>query len=95
MEIMASFHPRNTALSLAAVIGLSYILCAFFLAIAPAPTFIFFNSLFHGIDLTKIMDADLSWTSFFTGLITILFSSLVLGWLFATFYNFLSRRGKK
>ena len=79
--------PKKAALSLAIVIGIIYTACAILFYIAPAGTLGLFKQMFHGIDISLIARTSVPLIETLTGLITIIISALIVGWLFAKIYN--------
>lgn len=86
-------NPRFVAVSLAAVSAVASLACAALIAIAPKATTRFFGSIFHGLDISKIA-APITLSGTLTGLVAIIITALVSGWLFATFYNIMAGRAK-
>lgn len=82
-------NPKKVALSLAIVASVFYIVCALLVAIAPDFTTKLFSNLFHGIDITKIANVNISIVSVLLGLIQIIIYIIIVGWLFAWIYNHL------
>lgn len=79
---------KALALALAAVSGISYVLCAVLFAIAPAAALGIFRNLFHGIDIGKIAGA-MPLENALAGFVEIIIMSLIAGWAFAAVYNYL------
>jgi len=80
-------NTKRVALSLASVSAILYIACALLIAIAPNLTLSLFSKIFHGIDITQIKDASISFGSTLLGLVEIIIYALIAGWLFAVIYN--------
>ena len=80
---------------MASVSATIYLLCVILFAIAPTLTLNVFQSMFHGIDITKIANVEITLLNTFYGLVSIIALSLIIGWLFAIKYNYLSARLKK
>ncbi len=92
---MASkLNPKLVSLSLAAVSGVWYILCALIFVAAPTTGLNLFSYIFHGIDITQIAQTSVSFTSILIGLVEIVLWSLLAGWLFAVIYNYLATKVK-
>ncbi|MBS3108650.1 hypothetical protein J4409_02155 [Candidatus Woesearchaeota archaeon] len=85
-------NPNVFAFSLASVLSIIYILCAVIFALFPEAALTLFQNMFHGIDLAKIAIDNISFGSVLIGLVEIIISSLIFGWLFALFYNYLADR---
>lgn len=79
-------HPFGIAAGLTS--GIVYTVCAAAVVLWPQAVLKFFASWFHGIDLMSIAaPGNVTWGSFFLGLIgTVLFAYLV-GLLFGWMYN--------
>ncbi|MEK6974421.1 MAG: DUF5676 family membrane protein [Nanoarchaeota archaeon] len=91
-------NTKVVSFSLAIFSGIVYILCALFFAIVPQTTLNLFKDMFHGIDITKITNAPVPLGSTIIGFIEIVVLLLIVGWLFATIYNYLLNKingGKK
>ena len=79
-------HPVGLALSITA--GITYTLCAAAVALWPVQFVRFFNSWFHGIDLSKIMTApQITISNFIVGLLGIMMAAYLTGALYAWVYN--------
>ena len=78
---MNKLNTKKVALSLAIVSAIFYIACALLIAIAPDFTLNLFSNLFHGIDLSKIASASISFGSALIGLVEIIVYALIAGWL--------------
>lgn len=86
--------PKIVSLSLSTVSGIVYILCAIFIAISPQAALSLSKDLFHGIDITQIARTTVTLGSTVAGFVEIIVLSLVIGWLFAVIYNYLSTKIK-
>ena len=96
--MVEKLNTKVVSFSLAIISGIMYVLCALLFAIAPQTTLNLFKDMFHGIDITKIASTPVSFGSNITGFIKIVVFSLIVGWLFATIYNYLLNKingGKK
>ncbi len=79
-------HPTGFAFGLTA--GIVYSVCAFFVAVAPGMVVKFVNTWFHSIDLGPLMVAkQITFGTFFAGLVSVLVSAYVVGVLYALIYN--------
>ena len=86
---------KAVSLSLAFTSEVLYILCTLFFYLFPEGTLMFFNSWFHGIDLTRIgAPGTIATANFFIGFASIFVVSYLTGTVFAYLYNRLSRYGK-
>ena len=63
------------------------LVCAILFWLAPQISLTIFNSLFHGIDLTKIAKNDLTFGSVILGLIISFIIGYLFGLLLTIFYN--------
>lgn len=79
--------PHALGIAFASTTGILYILCAVIIALSPRSSMSFFNYFFHGIDLTKIATSNVSWGSFFLGLILSLLVSYIGAFIFGLIYN--------
>ena len=84
---MGELNPRKTALSLAFVFGIFYVVCAVLFAVAPSATLGLFNSLFHGIDINQIAKDSISFGETAVGFVVTVVFAWIVGWVFAAFYN--------
>lgn len=91
--MVAKLNVKLVSLSLVAVSVAISLLCAFFIAVAPAGAIGFLGSIFHGIDLSKI-STTISWSGVLKGLIAVSITAFITGWLFAVIYNFFSNKLK-
>ena len=89
------FKTINMANTFGIVTATLYLVCAFFVAFMPGLTKTVAQSWFHGIDITKIANVEITLLNTFYGLVSIIALSLIVGWLFAIKYNYLSARLKK
>jgi len=85
--MISKLNEKKVAFSLAGTSGIIYIVCAVLIAIFPTGTMKAFGFLFHGIDISKISSASVSFTSTILGLIEIIALSLIVGYIFAIIYN--------
>lgn len=85
--MMDKLNVKRTSYSLAAVVGIVYLICAILIAIAPTLTVNVFGALFHGIDITQIARTPVPLTSTILGLIEIVVMGYLIGWLYGTVYN--------
>jgi hypothetical protein len=76
--------------AVAIVSAASYIVCAAFVAVAPGATSQFFSWVMH-IDLTGL-SRNITWASFFGGIICFSLGLGVLAWASAWAYNRLAAR---
>ncbi len=71
--------------AVAAVSAVSYIICAAFVAVAPGATTQFFGWVMH-VDLTSLA-RQITWSSFFGGMVCYSLVMAVLAWASAWLYN--------
>ncbi|MBI2577183.1 hypothetical protein HYV84_08270 [Candidatus Woesearchaeota archaeon] len=74
--------------------GIASVLCAFFVWLSPVAAINFFNNIFHGIDLAKIMKSNMGLPSFLLGLVEVMAAGALLGWIFVSVYNACRRHCK-
>ena len=87
MENTPELNSTKVAISFTSVVAGLYLICASLFAINPELTLGFFNNIFHGIDLTKIVKTPIHFDSVIIGFIEIVLSALAVSWLFAVLYN--------
>lgn len=81
-------HVHPTGLALGITAGIAYTLCAVAVAFWPVQFVRFFNSWFHGIDLSKIMAAaQITIGNFVVGLVGIMVVAYLTGAFYAWMYN--------
>jgi len=89
-------HPHPVGLAAGLTAGIAYTICAATVALWPTQTLGFFASWFHGIDLTKIVGlVQLTFGNFIVGLIGIVLSLYIIGFVYALFYNMCYAHCKK
>lgn len=84
---MNKLHEWPAVVAVNLAMGILYVLCAVFVLISPAKAVSFFSAMFHGIDLSKLGTAAITWSSFFTGLIITIVLTTVTVFLVVLFYN--------
>ena len=80
--------PKVTANAAAVTVAIVYVVCRIGIALFPDLGMAIAQSWFHGIQLTKISQLDLSLGSFILGLVTSIISTWLIGYLFAKLYNY-------
>lgn len=86
-------HELNaTANALAVTVGVIYIVCALSVVLLPDLTMTIAQSWFHGLDLSKISVFNVSVGSFILGLVTAVAGSWVIGYVFASAYNYFVKK---
>lgn len=86
-------NPRVVAFSLAGVSAIISLLCALSLIVSPSGAMKLFGSIFHGVDFTQIA-TPVTASGVMLGLIAIIITALISGWLFAVIYNAFSGKTK-
>lgn len=86
-------HPAVVSLSLVTVSIVLSLLCAVFIALAPEFSIIFFGSIFHGLDISKIA-APVTISGVITGLVAITIVAGFSGWMFSAIYNYFAAKIK-
>jgi len=85
-------NPTATANALATTTGIFYLGCRVLVSLAPDLMFTIAQSWFHGIELTKLGSWNLSMGTFIAGLISLMVFAWVTGYIFATMFNFFSKK---
>lgn len=85
-------NPIATANALAATGGVFYIACRLLVSLFPDLAFSIAQSWFHGLDIAQSGSWNLSLESFLVGLISFTVFAWVTGYLFASVYNYFSKR---
>ena len=81
-----------TANAAAATTAIVYIVCRLLVGLFPDISMNVAKSWFHGIDISKISAWNLSLESFILGIITASITAWLVGYVFATFYNYFIKR---
>ncbi|MDQ8195306.1 DUF5676 family membrane protein [Coraliomargarita sp. SDUM461004] len=82
-------HPKRFGMACAAAAGTFYLGCVLLMAVAgPVTLTLFFNGLFHGIDLRPILVEHVGFWMTLTGWINTVILSWLFGALVAVVYNF-------
>ncbi|KKR10829.1 MAG: hypothetical protein UT39_C0014G0018 [Candidatus Woesebacteria bacterium GW2011_GWA1_39_21] len=84
-------NPTATANALAVTGGIFYIACRILVGVFPDLMYTIAQSWFHGIGMAS-GSWNLSLESFFIGLISFVVFAWVTGYLFASIYNYFSKR---
>ena len=85
-------NQKALSLGLAITMEALYIVCAFFFYIMPEWTLYFFNTLVHGVDLTKAASTKgTSFSDFVIGFLSVFVISYLAGVLFTALYNALNK----
>ncbi len=79
-------HPAGVAAGLTA--GIVYAVCAAVVTLWPTQALSFFANWFHGIDLVKIaVPIQITASSFVVGLIGVIISFYIVGFIYGWLYN--------
>lgn len=81
-------EPNVTANATAVTIAVIYIVCAAAVVLLPDLSLVIAQSWFHGLDLSKISAVNVSLGSFILGLVTSTAGGWLIGYIFATVYNY-------
>ena len=81
-------EPNATAKALAVTTAVIYVVCAAAVVLLPDLTMSVAQSWFHGLDLSRISVFNVTWGSFIQGLITATAGTWLVGYLFASTYNY-------
>ncbi len=92
--MVTELNPKATALSLAGVSVIIYLVCVALFAVAPRATLLVFREMFHGIDIMQIARTDIALGNVLLGFVVIVVCSLLVGWLFAVLYNYVAGKMK-
>jgi len=85
-------EPNAVANALGVTIGVIYIVCAGAVILLPDISMTVAQSWFHGLDLSKISGFTVNPGSFILGLVTSVGGSWLVGFLFATVYNYFLKK---
>ncbi|MBI2003121.1 MAG: hypothetical protein HYS76_00890 [Candidatus Wildermuthbacteria bacterium] len=85
-------NEKKFALAAAKVMGIWYVLCAAFLALAPEVGLRLFGWMVHLVNLESVVNAGVTATGFFVGLVELVALAYATAWAFAWFYNRSLRR---
>ena len=84
-------HAHAAGVSCATITGALFLACAAAYALVPDATLVFFNLLFHGLDIRKIA-VPMTWSGVITGLLIAVIGAYALTWAWAALYNRLAGR---
>ena len=87
--------PKAGAKAAAWASGIIYSLCALAIIYFPDLALPIAQSWFHGVDVISFETADITLSSFTTGLVTSMLSAWLAGYLIAGFYNFFSHASSR
>lgn len=77
-------NKNKFAFSAAGIMGIWYLICALLVAVAPELAATLFSWMVHLVNLDV---AEITWGTFFAGLVEILILSYLTGWAFAWLHN--------
>ncbi len=86
------YKPRATAHAVATTVGTLYVVCRMAVAFFPDLAMSVAQSWFHGLELGKVSDWNLSLESFILGFVTSVVGTWLVGYVFATTYNYFNKR---
>lgn len=85
-------EPKATANAMAVTVGVIYIVCVVSVVLLPGLAMTVAQSWFHGLDLSKISAFNVTLGSFILGLITSTAGSWLIGYIFASAYNYFAKK---
>ncbi|MEK6834744.1 MAG: DUF5676 family membrane protein [Nanoarchaeota archaeon] len=88
---MDKLDSNVVGLTLASLSAILYAICVVFYWIAPKTTLIYFNYLFHGVELSNIAK-QIVFTDALIGLVLMSASAYLVGILFANLYNYFNKK---
>lgn len=91
---MGKHNPVATANATALTVGVINTVCALAIVLLPSVSLTISQSWFHGLDISKISNPNVSLGSFVLGLTTAVALSWPVGYLFASLYNLFLGRGE-
>lgn len=86
-------HAKNFALAAAKVMGVWYVVCAAFVAVAPTLALKLFSWMVHLVNLDSAVSAGVTLGGFVVGFLEVVALAYATAWLFATIYNRLLKQG--
>ncbi len=86
------FNEKAFANTLAVFVSVVYLFCRLGIALFPQFSMTIARSWFHGFDMERFWAPRAFAEDFILGLVTAAFFSWIAGWLFASFYNYFSKR---
>lgn len=85
-------EPNATANALAITVAILYVVCRIAVALFPDLAMSVAQSWFHGLELSKVSGWNLSMGSFILGLITSTAGAWLVGYIFASAYNYFAKK---
>lgn len=83
---------KATANAAATAVAIIYIVCRIGVSLSPDLSMTIAQSWFHGIQLTKISESNLTFGSFVLGLTTSTIGAWLVGYFFASLYNYFAKK---
>jgi len=88
MRTQTLHYPHPTGFALAGTVGILYTVCAAVVSLWPMQIIRFFNGWMHAIDLSRIyIPPQITIGSFLLGLLGVMVTAYVTGFVFAWIYN--------
>ena len=87
-------EPTVTANAMATTVALLYVACRIAVALLPDLSIMVAQSWFHGLEVNRVSGWNLSLGSFVLGLVTVTVGAWLLGYIFATAYNYFLKQSK-
>ena len=84
--------PNATANAAAVTVGAFYVVCRVAVALFPDLAMSVAQSWFHGLEFSKVSSWNLSLGSFILGLVTSAVGAWLVGYIFATAYNYFAKK---
>lgn len=81
-------NPLTTANAVGATTAIVFLACRLLIGLFPDLSFTIAQSWFHGVELTKLGSWNLTTESFVLGIVSATIGAWLVGYLFASFYNF-------
>ena len=85
-------EPIVTANAVAVTLGILFFVCRIAVAIFPDLAMTVAQSWFHGLELSKVSGWNLSVVSFILGLVTSVGGGWLMGYIFASSYNYFAKK---
>lgn len=85
-------HPKATANAAAVVTAIVYVVCRQAFVWLPELSMGIARSWFHGIDISQIAATTIPTDNFLLGLVTAAVAAWLVGYLFATAYNWFAKK---
>ncbi|MCL5797354.1 MAG: DUF5676 family membrane protein [Patescibacteria group bacterium] len=85
-------EPNATANAAAVTVAALYVVCRLAVSLFPDLAMSVAQSWFHGLELSKVSGWNLSMGSFILGLVTSTVSAWLIGYVFASAYNYFAKK---